>query len=136
MKCLDRDRGDDLVPEVSELLRADYRAACEQARPPAAGVVWWRADRRRRNEAARAAARPIAVVHAVAAACAAGVAAALLQFLAPWVRQWITALGGLPRLFQWDATTLPSGYVAMIALVALASLLVAPLALYVLLSDD
>lgn len=137
MRFPKHDRDDEhLVAEVSELLRADYRAACEDAHPPAAGVVWWRAERRRRDEAARAAARPLAVVHAVAAACAAGVAAALLQFLTPWLRQWIGAVGGLTRVFQWDTANLPAGYVAMLALVALASLLVAPLALYVALSDD
>jgi hypothetical protein len=135
MSILHHDPDDSLVAEVSDLLRAEHRMLCEKAHPPAAGVVWWRAERRRRDEAARMAARPITVVHAVASACGAGVAAALLQVLTPWLRQWISAAGGLARLLEWDTTSFPAGYITMLALVALASL-VAPLALYVALSDD
>ena len=136
MSILHRDPDDSLAAEVSDLLRAEHRTLCDRAHPPAAGVVWWRAERRRRDEAARTAARPITVVHAVASACAAGVAVALLQLLTPWLRQWISAAGGLARLLEWDPSNLPAGYITMLALVALASLVVAPLALYVALSDD
>jgi hypothetical protein len=137
MKPFERERDEyELESEVLELLRDDYRAACDEAHPPAVGVVWWRAERRRRDEAARMAARPITVVHAVASACAVGVAAALLQLLTPWLRHWISAAGGLGRLLEWNAANLPAGYVTMLALVAVASLVLAPLALYVALSDD
>ena len=52
------------------------------------------------------------------------VAVALLQFLAPWLRQWISAAEGLTTA---SVTTL--------ALVALAPLVLVPLALYFALSD-
>ena len=137
MKPFEHERDDEgFEAEVSRLLRDDYRATCDEAHPPAVGVVWWRAERRRRDEAARMAARPITVVHAVASACAVGVAAALLQLLTPWLRQWISAVGGLGRLLEWDAANLPANYMTMLALVAVASLVLAPLALYVALSDD
>lgn len=114
---------DRLVADVSELLREEYSAACREAHPPAAGVVWFRAERRMRQEAAQAAARPMAVVHALALACAAGVAVALFQFLTP-------------RFLEWDVTTLTAPTALMLALAAVVWLVVAPLALYVALSDD
>ena len=89
-----------------------------------------------RQEAARAATRPMTVVHGLALACAAGVAAALFQFLTPWFRQWISAAGGLTRLLEWDVTTLPAPTALMLAVGALVWLVVAPLAVYVALSDD
>ena len=122
--------------EVRDCLRAEHETACEEAHPPAASVVWWRAERRRRLEAARAAARPITVVHAFAVACAAGVAAALLQFLLPWLRQWVEAATGLTRLVEWTAPPLTALPAVVLALVAVAWLVLAPLALYVALTDD
>lgn len=120
---------------VAALLRAEHRAACEDAHPPAAGVVWWRAERRMRQEAARAAARPTTVMHALAVACAAGAAVALFQFLAPWLRQWMRTAAGITQVFQWNVAELTSSTTMMLAFVAVASLVVAPLALYVALSD-
>ena len=52
--------------EVVEWLAARRPAA----RPPAGAVVWWRAERRSREEAARQAATPISFVHAIALGCA------------------------------------------------------------------
>ena len=115
---------DRIEAELANLLRQDHLAACDESQPPAAGVVWWRAERRARQDAARVAARPTLVMQAIALACAAGVAVALLQFLAPWLRQWISAAEGLTTA---SATTL--------ALVALAPLVLVPLALYFALSD-
>jgi hypothetical protein len=75
--------------EVRALLRAEHRTACEESHPPAAGAVWFRADRRARGEDARLAARPTLIMQAIAMACAGGGAVALLQFVAPWLRQWM-----------------------------------------------
>ena len=124
------------VTEVTDLLREEHQAACQDAHPPAAGVVWWRAERRMRQEAAQAATRPMTVVHALALASGAGVAAALLQYLMPWLRQWISVAGGLTRFLEWDVTTLTTPAALTLALVALVWLVLAPIALYVTLSDD
>lgn len=120
---------------MAALVRAEHRAACEDAHPPAAGMVWWRAERRMRQEAARAAARPTTVMHALAVACAAGAAAALFQSLAPWLRQWTSAAAGLTQVFQRNVAELTSSTTMMLAFVAVAWLVVAPLVLYVALSD-
>lgn len=115
---------DRVEAELSALLKADHRAACEQSQPPAAGVVWWRAERRARHEAARLAGRPTMVMQAIALACTGGVAVALFQFLAPWLKQWFSIAQGLT-----------TGPVTTVALVALAPLVLLPLALYFALSD-
>src|SRR5512132_2637299 len=56
----------DLVAVAGALLE-DHDAAYAQARVPSAGIVWWRAQLRAREEDGRAAARPIAFVQGVAA---------------------------------------------------------------------
>ena len=122
--------------EVEALMRAEHQAACKEAQPPAAGIVWWRAQRRLRDERLRAAARPMTVVHAISGACAVGVAAALLQFLASWLRQWISAVGDLARLVEFDVAALSAPYAVVLLMVVVASLVIAPLAVYVALSDD
>jgi hypothetical protein len=75
--------------EIRTLLQAERHAAVEESHPPAAGMVWWRAELRARHEAARLAARPTLIMQALALACAGGGAVALLQLLAPWLRQWV-----------------------------------------------
>jgi hypothetical protein len=60
---------------------------------PPASAVWWRAQIRAREESARLAARPIAVVQAVATICVAVVSLAAAPTASTWVRQVITALG-------------------------------------------
>src|SRR3954468_14985839 len=51
-------------------LRAEHDQAWSEARIPTSSAVWWRAQVRAREEAARAAARPIAFVQGIAVACA------------------------------------------------------------------
>jgi hypothetical protein len=61
----------DLV-EVASALQSDRQAACREAHPPTAGMVWLRATIRARADAARTATRPISVAQGVAGACAVG----------------------------------------------------------------
>ena len=63
------------IAVLAAALRQERSEAYAQARPPAAGAVWWRAERRAREEAARKAATPISLVHAVALGCVAAAAA-------------------------------------------------------------
>src|ERR671932_499558 len=59
----------DLIVAASALLD-DQETAYSEARIPPAGLVWWRARLRAREEAARAAARPLAFIQGVAASAA------------------------------------------------------------------
>src|SRR5262245_27781205 len=55
-------------------LQTERASALETALAPAAGLVWWRAELRARQDASRAAERSLNVVNAFGAACAIGVA--------------------------------------------------------------
>jgi hypothetical protein len=59
----------DLV-QVATALLDDRELAWSDARIPPSGVVWWRAQLRAREDAARAAARPLAFIQGVAASVA------------------------------------------------------------------
>jgi hypothetical protein len=66
----------------------------EPAAPlPPASVVWWKAQIRARQDAARLASRPILLVQAVATMCAAAAALALAPSAAAWVRGIVAGMG-------------------------------------------
>lgn len=81
------------VLEVGLALRDDYRAAMREARIPPPALLWWRAELRVREDAARTAARPITLVQGFAAAASVGVIAALAGFLLPSIRGWLSRFG-------------------------------------------
>ena len=114
---------------VATILRDEGEAARREIQPPTSGQVWWRATMRTRAEAARAAARPITVLQALAAACAVGVFAALLT------RSWAS----VGQSLTWVAGTLTAVAVQQALVVGLAlgvGLILTPLVLYLVLSDD
>lgn len=76
---------------VSQLLRQQYAAALAQARLPAPGLLWWKAQIRARRAAAERAAAPIAIVERLAAACA------VLSLLGAAIWQW----GRVERWWDW-----------------------------------
>jgi hypothetical protein len=113
------------------------------ARVPDSGIVWWKAQMRARQDAARAAVRPITVAQAVAFAVTLGVAGALFGATAAWFQHgvrrgvgWIAAAATsavafrLPEMPAWlvaivtDHTLLVTGGVV--------GCLVAPIVLYLL----
>ena len=63
---------------VAEAIAAEAAIARTEAAPPSSAIVWWRAQMRARQEAARAADRPITIVHGLAIACGAGLALSLI----------------------------------------------------------
>jgi hypothetical protein len=67
---------------VASIMSANFHAAVRTARVPTSGVVWWRAQRRAREEAAHAAARAVTLVQALSVAIglavALGIAGAML----------------------------------------------------------
>ncbi len=67
------------LAEVAAALLDDREAAWREARVPPAGVVWWRAQLRAREEAARAAGRPLAFIQGVAASVAVWLIVALFR---------------------------------------------------------
>lgn len=124
------------LAEVAGALLHEEEAAFGEAHVPAAASVWHRAQIRAREDAVRAAARPLGFVQGLAFACA--IAALLaagvwgLPILAAAMPD-LTALRGAVRLpsmpaFDPDATTLLSSTTLQIALAIW--VVVAPVALY------
>ncbi|HLH31342.1 MAG TPA: hypothetical protein VKY31_09075 [Terriglobia bacterium] len=107
---------------VATALYNERESAVQHASIPSAGLVWWRAELQARREAVRRAERPMTLAHSLAAASAAGVALALLGGLLPFAQELLTAFRNLPQL------GLLIGGLAML-------LIVAPLAVYFVLSD-
>ena len=127
---------------VASLLRDDRDAARHDIRVPAAGQVWWRAAIRARLEGAHAAARPLTWAQGVAAACAAGLAVGGVGLVWPAVARsitWIETRAEAASPAAFAVADLVSAAVQRslpFALAAAACLVLAPLALYLALSDE
>ena len=133
--------GDVLV--VARLFADDREHARRHVHLPAAGQVWWRAAVRTRLDAAHAAARPLTWLHGIAGACAVGLAWAGSGMLWPsiramvaWAGEW--ALGAADSRVS-DVAVLASSALQKslpLALVVALCVVVTPVALYFVLSDD
>lgn len=131
----------DLV-EVMSLLREERDSLHEDVSVPAAGQVWWRAAVRARLEATQAAARPLTWLYGTAGACAIGLVVASVGLLWPPVQHasaWVSIPSWLPGLGLGGAGTMITALAqttGLLILGAVACLVLAPLALYLALSDD
>ena len=123
----------DLV-DVATALLDDHELAWRDARVPPSGVVWWRAQLRAREDAARAAVRPLAFIQGVAASVAVWLVVALVRavppaYLSTW-RAWVTELVPDITVRMPDMARV-AGAVPLSILVLLAAWLVlAPVAIY------
>lgn len=122
----------DLVA-VLDSLGGSWAGARADAQVPASGMVWWRAQMRARQEAARAAARPITVVQGVAGVTGLALALAGLVAVLPWLASWLASARGFLALDVPDIALqggwLLAGGVATV-------LVLASLALYVVVAED
>jgi hypothetical protein len=129
------------VLSVATLLRADHEQARHGVHVPAAGQVWWRAAVRARLETAQAATQPMTWLHGVTAAMTIGLALAAIGFMWPSMTagaEWLGTVfvGNAPGA---DLAGVVIGAIRqslILAIVAGACLLLAPIALYFALSDD
>ena len=129
----------DLV-DVAAALLDDYEVAWRDAHLPPSGVVWWRAQLRAREEAARAAARPLAFIQGVAASVAVWLVLALVRAVPPgYLSTWRVWLMGLvPDItVRMPDLARVTGAVPLSILVLLAAwLLLAPVAIYFAVVDE
>lgn len=126
---------------VASTLQDEAAAIHGEAAPPSSAIVWWRAQTRARQEAARLADQPISIVHAVAIASVAGLALGLLGSVAAsirgsasWFGAWTSSLGAsTAQILTLHSTSpwllLPMGLIAI-------TLIAAPIALYAILTDE
>jgi hypothetical protein len=115
------------VLEVALALHEDRGSVHAHAQIPSADLMWWRAELRARQEAVRKASRPISFVAAFGAASAVGVVVALLSSAWPWLERFLV----VPDLSALSFTQL-----AIVIAFAVAILVIAPLAMYLVLSDE
>lgn len=115
------------VVRVASVVHEDFDRAQRRATVPTAEIVWWRAQMRARQEAARTAARPILFTQALAFAALIGLLVSLAGRLSLGMSTW-----------TWtEFATLPSGIPLLPIALALGGWLVlAPVALYLALSRD
>ena len=101
---------------------------------PSSAIVWWRLERRLREDRARAARRALTVAHGVAGAIGAGAALGVAEAVTPVVRPALAA--------TWSATmalagakpawlSLPAAWSVPTVLMLLVVLVLVPTALYV-----
>lgn len=126
---------------VALLLLTEGHVAYASARVPSSGTVWWRAQMRARQEAARAASRPITIVQTIAFTCG----AALITVAAFWARpslpsswEWLQHLAGSVRSgAAWLASVESLSPPSLLPWIVLAMWLVlAPVAIYLAVDDD
>ncbi len=112
------------VIAVASAMREDHDAAYQEATIPSSGQMWWRAEMRARQEAIRDASRPVTIAQAVAAAFVLAVAAA---------GGWL-AWPAVQRFFAAGPLTASPLFVPLAVAMA-ALVVVAPFALYLVLSE-
>ena len=120
------------VVVVAEAMRADHDAVWQQADIPSSGQVWWRAEMRVRQEAIRQASRPITIAQGVAAFLVLTLTGTSGWFAWTWIRQATPAFS----LASVSAQALASPFAASLAIALGALLLITPVALYLVLSDE
>lgn len=108
------------------LLRADV---------PPSGLVWWRAQRRARTDAARTAGRAITFVQVASIIGAIAAALALLGGVTVMSRTWRTWIANFSDAVYFGGVTIPSWTPPLLAAFAV-TLALAPIALYFAVRED
>jgi len=130
----------DLLTVAAPLLDEHF-ALMRDANVPSSAIVWWRAQMRSRREAAATASQPISVVFGIAVACAAGLLATALGIFVPtfrkalpWIVERVSTLPVLPGSISSDPLASPYALAALAGI--LLCLLLAPIALYFIATED
>jgi len=118
------------VAVVAGSIRDDYATARSEAALPSAGLVWWRAQLRARQQGAETAGRAITCVQGVAGVLAACALFTMGGLMWPWLRASVDWIDHLSLAADTGRVWLP------LALAVGASLLIAPVAFIFMLSDE
>ena len=126
---------------VADAIAAEASTARREAAPPSSAIVWWRAQMRARQEAARAVERPLTIAHGVAIACGIGlllgIADAVTGGVSPAVA-WLTALyqGASAGTGPLSAIDFSSRWITLPMTAMLISALAASIAAFVIFGDE
>ena len=126
------------LADVAAALNAEQDAAWRDARVPSAGVMWWRAQLRAREDAARAAGRPVAFIQGVAASVAVWLIVSLVRalpagYLSEW-RTWVSI--SLPILTMADVARVTTAVPLIVFILVAVWLVLAPVAIYFAATDE
>ena len=133
------------VRAAAELLRDEHARIAQAAQVTPAAAMWWRLDRRLRDERVARLQRLTLAAQAVTLAASAGAAVAVFQMVAPWLTRSegdvrSTWEAGLAMLTVWTRSTpwtdVAAAWALPLALVAAAWMLLVPAVLYLGLADD
>jgi hypothetical protein len=128
------------VRAAAQLLRAQHVRDTVAARVPSPAVMWWRLERRLREEHARRLHRIALATQGVVLAAAAGGAAGVLQVAAPWLpgsdRVASDVWRGLLWIFGSWAQPATSFWILPVAIVVAVWLLLLPAAMYLGFADE
>jgi hypothetical protein len=119
----------DETVRVASVMTADLHAAMRTVQVPTSGVVWWRAQRRAREEAAQAATRAVTLVQAISVIV--GLIAAMLAIDSTNFRRAFTFAS-----HEWLSATTLSQWTVPLAIGIAVWLAIAPVAVYLAVSRD
>ena len=104
---------------------------------PSAGIAWWRAQLRAREDAARAAGRPVAFIQGVAVSVAVWLAIALVRAIpAQSLGEWRAWLADGVTITMADVSRLTAAVPLVMFVIVGAWLLLAPIAIYFVATDE
>ena len=132
----------DVVDVAGALLSEVRDDEFGDARIPSSAVMWWRAQMRARQEAAREAARPITVAQVIASLSAIALTITAAVALSPWfgglLRSWMSGLGAAAASDLAPSALLAQGWMLPVLIIAGIGVWVvlAPLAIYFAVADD
>jgi hypothetical protein len=120
---------------VTEAIAAEAADARQEAAPPSSAIVWWRAQMRARQEAARLAERPIAVVHALSIAAGVGVMLGVLGYAIAAMKGSWGWLAGAAQSTAAAVAAVAGAWTALTLTTTLFLVIAASVAAYVALSE-
>jgi hypothetical protein len=124
---------------VADAIAAEAAHASAEAQPPSSAIVWWRAQMRARQEAARLAEKPITIVHALSIAAGIGLMLSVVGYAVAGVKGSFAWFSGMAQSLTATAVAVPlepSRWVSIALTATLVSVLVATVAAYFIFADD
>ncbi|HTH03405.1 MAG TPA: hypothetical protein VL882_24185 [Vicinamibacterales bacterium] len=126
------------LADVAVAVVDDREQAWTEASIPSAGLVWWRAQLRAREDAARAAGRPVAFIQGVAASVAVWLIVSLLRalpsgYFSAW-RAWVSS--ALPAVTMHELARVTATVPLVVFVVVAVWLVLAPVAIYFAAADE
>lgn len=125
---------------VADAIAAEASIARAEAQPPSSAIVWWRAQMRARQEAARLAEKPITIVHALSIAAGAGLMLSVIGYALAGVKGSVAWLAGVWQSISGAAAgispDLTSRWVSLGFTAMLISAVIASIAAYFIFADE